>query len=63
MPPKTREDATGDSKRPQVWILRDGQLVAIPVTTGVTDGIMTEITGGGVEPGMSLAVDAMSADR
>lgn len=62
MPPKTRGDATGDSRRPQVWMLRDGQLVAIPVTTGVTDGIMTEITGGGVEPGMSLAVDAISAD-
>ncbi|CBE70239.1 MAG: HlyD family efflux transporter periplasmic adaptor subunit [Candidatus Methylomirabilis oxygeniifera] len=63
MPPKTRGDATGDSKRPQVWMLRDGQLVAIPVTTGVTDGIMTEITGGEIEPGMPLAVDAMSADR
>jgi HlyD family secretion protein len=62
MPPKTHEGA-GDSKQPRVWTLREGQLVAIPVTTGVTDGIMTEITGGEVEPGMALVIDTISRNQ
>jgi HlyD family secretion protein len=62
MPPKTHEGA-GDSKQPRVWTLREGQLVAIPVTTGVTDGIMTEITGGEVEPGTALVIDTISRNQ
>lgn len=30
----------------QVWVLRDGAPVAVPVQTGITDGRMTEIVGG-----------------
>jgi len=63
MPPKTKGDAKGDSKQPRVWTLREGQLVAIAVAVGSTDGIMTEITGGEVEPGMALVVDTVGADR
>jgi HlyD family secretion protein len=63
MPAKTSADATGDARQPRVWTLRDGQLVAIPVTVGATDGIMTEITAGGVEPGMALVVDTISASK
>jgi HlyD family secretion protein len=63
MPPKAHGDAKGDSKQPRVWTLREGQLVAIPVAVGSTDGIMTEITGGEVEPGMALVVDTVSVDR
>jgi HlyD family secretion protein len=62
MPPKIHEGA-GDSKQPRVWTLREGQLVAIPVTTGVTDGIMTEIAGGEVEPGMALVIDTISGTQ
>jgi HlyD family secretion protein len=61
MPPKTHGGANGDSKQPRVWTLREGQLVAVPVATGVTDGSMTEITGGEVEPGMALVVDTAGA--
>lgn len=63
MPSKTHGDAKGDSKQPRVWTLREGQLVAIPVTIGVTDGIMTEITGAEVEPGMALVVDTISGNK
>ena len=31
----------------QVWVLRDGQAVPVAVTPGISDGRMTEITGGG----------------
>jgi HlyD family secretion protein len=63
MPPKAHVDANADSKQPRIWTLREGRLVAIPVTTGVTDGIMTEITGGEVEPGMALVVDTISRNQ
>jgi len=57
-PPATpKASANGDAKQQRVWVLRDGQLVAIPVTVGVTDGIRTEIASGAVEPGMALVVD------
>jgi HlyD family secretion protein len=63
MPAKAPADATGEARRPRVWTLRDGQLVAIPVTVGATDGIRTEITAGGIEPGTALVVDAIGASQ
>jgi HlyD family secretion protein len=63
MAPRAAAGPNGDGKRPRVWTLRDGQLVAIPVTVGVTDGILTEIVGGEVEPGMALVVDTISGNK
>jgi hypothetical protein len=34
----------------------------MPVETGATDGIMTELRKGDVEPGMALAVASVSLD-
>ncbi len=56
-PSKPREEVTADKKQRRVWTLREGQLTTIPVTTGSTDGIMTEVISGEVEPGMALVVD------
>lgn len=50
-------------KKQQVWTLRDNQPVAIPVTTGVTSGIMTQITSGEITPGMPLIVESISKAR
>jgi HlyD family secretion protein len=50
-------------KNQQVWVLKDGQPVAVPVTIGVTDGIKTEILEGDIEPGMSLVVDILSEGK
>jgi len=63
MPAKTPADASGEARQPRVWTLRDGDLLAIPVTVGATDGIMTEITSGDVEPGMTLVVDAIGGKQ
>lgn len=53
------EDAA--SKKPQrVWTLRDGRLVAVPVTVGSTNGAMTEIPAGEIQPGMPVVVDTVS---
>lgn len=60
---KPRNKAAGDKKQQQVWVLRDGQLAAIPVTTGSTDGILTEVTGGDIEPGMAVIVNTVSTAR
>jgi len=60
---KPREEAVEDKKQQQVWTLHDGQAIAITVTTGSTDGIMAEVTGGDIEPGIALIVDTVSTDR
>ena len=41
----------------QVWVLRDGVAVAVAVTPGISDGRMTEITGGGLQAGMQVITD------
>ncbi|MDW7773617.1 MAG: efflux RND transporter periplasmic adaptor subunit [Desulfobulbaceae bacterium] len=62
-PRRTRQQGsneTGSGKEQQVWTLRNNEPVAFQVTTGVTSGIMTEITGGEVTEGMPLIVESVS---
>jgi len=54
------EDAASN-KQQRVWTLRDGRLVAIPVTVGSTNGAMTEILAGEIQPGMAAVVDTVSS--
>jgi HlyD family secretion protein len=57
--------STSNNRRPQgteknqqrVWILRNGEPVALPITTGATDGIMTELVQGDLEAGTPLIVE------
>jgi HlyD family secretion protein len=58
-PAKTR-DASNNAKQQKIWILAEGQAVAVPVSTGATDGAMTEITSGDIRPGMMLITDTLS---
>ena len=66
-PPKPgsqqRDDASANKKQQRVWTLKDGQLSAIPVTIGSTDGSMTEVVTGDIKPGMALVVDTVSAGK
>jgi HlyD family secretion protein len=41
----------------QVWVLRDGGAVPVAVTPGISDGRMTEITGGDLKEGMQVITD------
>lgn len=41
----------------QVWVLRDGQAVPVAVAPGISDGRMTEITGGELRAGMQVITD------
>ena len=39
------------SDQPQIWVLRDGKPVAVPVVAGLDDDSFTEIASGDVKPG------------
>ena len=66
-PPRRREQNTGGSSGNQnqqrVWTLRDGRLVPVRITTGASDGSLTEITEGQVRPGMRLVVSMLSKKK
>lgn len=51
-----RKTATGGAAK-QVWVLKDGAPVAVNVTPGISDGRMTEITGGDLKEGMAVITD------
>jgi len=51
---KPKENMIISGNKQQVWILKDGQPTAAAVTTGATDGVMTEILDGQVERGTAL---------
>jgi HlyD family secretion protein len=46
------------SKETRVWILRDGVPVECPVTVGITDGRVTEVTGEGLREGLPVIISA-----
>ena len=45
----------------QVWVIKDGQAVAVPVTVGISDGRMTEISGTGIQEGTAVITDQRAA--
>ena len=45
----------------QVWVLRDGAATAVSVIPGISDGRMTEITGGDLLAGMEVITDQKMA--
>jgi HlyD family secretion protein len=57
--PQNARDAKGAVR--QIWLLRDGQPVAVPVTVGSSDGRMTEVTGEGLEPGLPVITASLGA--
>ncbi|MCX7691991.1 MAG: efflux RND transporter periplasmic adaptor subunit, partial [Tepidimonas taiwanensis] len=47
----------------QIWVLREGRPVALPVTVGISDGRLTEVSGEGVEEGLPVIVEQRNAGR
>jgi HlyD family secretion protein len=64
-PPASKKNGTANGKNgsQQVWVLRDGRPVAVPVTVGITDGRLTEVTGGGLEAGARAITDTVGAQQ
>ena len=61
--PRKPAGASGTATTRQVWVLEDGQTmaVAVAVQTGISDGRMTEVTGAGLREGMAVITDQRSA--
>jgi HlyD family secretion protein len=60
MPGRTRSSAAAGASTAaarQVWVLREGVAVPMAVMPGISDGRMTEITGGDLKAGMEVIVD------
>jgi len=53
-PRKSAAAGASTASARQVWVLRDGAPVAVAVTPGISDGRMTEIVAGDLQPGMAV---------
>ena len=60
---KQREDVSADKTQQRVWVLQDGQPIAVPIAIGVTNGVTTEVLKGEIKPGMAVIVDTVSAKK
>lgn len=58
-PARPTETAGAKQQQQKVWTLRDQQLVAIPITVGATDGRMTEVVAGEIQPGLQVLTDTV----
>ncbi len=56
---KTAAPAPDAAGMQRIWVLRDGAAVAVQVTTGATDGRVTEVTGGELQAGMEVITEAV----
>ena len=56
-PRSSAADSASTATARQVWVLRDGAAVPVAVTPGISDGRMTEITGGELQAGMEVITD------
>jgi HlyD family secretion protein len=52
-----------NKKQQKVWILKDKQLSAVPITIGSSNGGMTEVVTGDIQPGMSVVVDVITGAK
>jgi HlyD family secretion protein len=55
-------NSTGARRGARVWVLKQGQAVAVPVKLGLDDGTWAEITGGGLAPGDAVITDEVPAN-
>jgi len=44
---------------PRLWMLREGELMSVDVQTGPTNGQVTEVLGGELEPGMQVVTEML----
>jgi len=59
--PKTATPAAGAATARRVWVLQDGQPVAVRIKPGISDGKMTEVASDELKPGMQVIVDQRAA--
>ncbi len=60
---RQRNQGTRNGKIKQVWVERDGQPAVIEVSTGASDGRMTQLLSDELEPGVAVLVDVAGGPR
>lgn len=60
---KQNNEATGNRKQQRVWILKNNQLVTIPIMTGSTGDGLTEVIAGDLKPGTEVVVDVLTGGQ
>ena len=60
---KKTQAKAATSAAPQVWVLKDGQALAVPVEIGASNGRQTEISGGELQAGMAVITDYQDAKK
>ena len=60
---KKRENTTDKKNQKQVWALKERQPVAVSITTGVENGVVTEVLSGDITEGMPLIVERVSEGK
>jgi len=64
MPSRAAHKAfSGQPREQKVWVFKDGKLEPVTVLTGATNGVLTEITSGDLQPGMDVVVDVVFTKR
>ncbi len=61
-PAQERKIQPGSNSTSRVWVIEDGQLMAINVKTGATNGRSTEIVGGSIEAGMQVITETLTGN-
>lgn len=56
-------DEPVNKSQQRVWMLNNGTLTSVDITVGSSDGIMTEILNGDIEPGTELVVDTITQGK
>lgn len=57
-----RSAGTSNGGVKQVWLLKDGKAVEVAVTTGISDGRMTEVSAPELQEGMAVITDQRAAE-
>jgi len=59
-PRRAAPSPAGKAQQHSIWVLRDGVPTEIRVTTGVSNGRLTEIVDGALEPGMRVITESIA---
>lgn len=62
-PTKQREEVVATMRTQNVWVLADGRPSSVKVTTGLTDGTVTQIVKGDLKPGAHVIVDTETTEQ
>ncbi|OPY74564.1 MAG: Macrolide export protein MacA [Syntrophorhabdus sp. PtaU1.Bin058] len=57
---KQREESGSNKQQKQIWTLKDGRLSPASITIGASNGGLTEVTSGDIQPGTEVVTDTIT---